>query len=234
VGPSEDDETFLLWGDSHAGALGPLVEHEALTHNYAGALAFRPACAPVLQVRYSSSRFDTRFEPCDGFRDSVLDYVASHHIKNIFLHARWGWYTEEPETAPNSGPERKLAEFERLLRITLGELRRRGLNVVIIASVPEPGLDVPTALSRHALSGLPEEVAPRFSDFMRRQNPTLEALRRAADEYSVPVVYPHRILCDTVTCMVVKDGWSLYQDDSHLSTHGALAVAPMLAGYLGE
>jgi len=122
VGPSEDDETFLLWGDSHAGALGPLVEHEALTHNYAGALAFRPACAPVLQVRYSSSRFDTRFEPCDGFRDSVLDYVASHHIKNIFLHARWGWYTEEPETAPNSGPERKLAEFERLLRITLGQV----------------------------------------------------------------------------------------------------------------
>jgi len=228
VGSQADDASFILWGDSHVGSLAPMVDREAFALNRSGVVAFGYGCAPLLQVKYS----DSGFGDCSKLRSTALDYIAKHHIENVFLHARWGLYTDENPF--DDLRKKKFAEFEWGLRSTLGELQRRKLNVAIIASVPEPRVDVPMVLARHSLSGLPETVAPLLSDIMRNQGHTLEALRRAADEYSVRIVYPHRVLCDTSTCLVTKDGWPLYMDESHLSTHGAMILAPMFTKLLRE
>src|SRR5580704_2760991 len=50
VGVADAEETFLLWGDSHAGALAPAFEQLALEDKQAGAVAFESACAPLLQL----------------------------------------------------------------------------------------------------------------------------------------------------------------------------------------
>jgi hypothetical protein len=195
-------------------------------------VAFHSACAPLLQLK----RYGARAVDCTEFGNSVLEYIKAHKIKTVFLHGRWGLYTESqrPEQGapllltPSLRPEENYAVFSQLVHSTLKQLRDLDLNVVIIASVPEVGKDVPTALARTFMSGKPIEVAPRYDQFMKRQGRAFEVLRSAAGEYSDQIVYPHEALCDSSECSVVKEQWPLYSDDDHLSVHGAMYLTQML------
>lgn len=232
VGASGAPETFILWGDSHAGALAPVFEQLALSDNLAGAVAFHSGCAPLLELK----RYGVRPQDCTEFGDSVLLYIKAHHIRNVFLHGRWGLYTEavRPEQGPPAlltpdlRPEENYAEFAKLIRSTLAELRSLDVNVVIIASIPEVGKDVPTTLARVAMSGKPMELAPSRDEFIKRQARAFQVLRGVANDYSAQIVYPHETLCDSSKCAVVKEQWPLYSDDDHLSVHGAMDLSPML------
>jgi peptidoglycan/LPS O-acetylase OafA/YrhL len=231
IGAPGSQESFILWGDSHAGALAPVFEQLALSDNIGGAVAFEAACAPLLQLK----RYGSHPKDCTDYESSVLDYIKVHQIRNVFLHGRWGLYTESerPEQGipllltPSLRPEDNYAAFTQLVRSTLKELRSLDVHVVIIASVPEAGKDVPTTLARIVLSGKPMEVAPRRDQFMRRQERAFEALRSAAEDYSAQIVYPHEALCAAAECSVVKEEWPLYSDDDHLSVHGAMYLTPM-------
>jgi len=236
VGTPGAQESFILWGDSHAGALAPAFEHLALSDDLAGAVAFQSSCAPLLNMK----RYDAGGKDCTEFERSVLAFIDSHHIKNVFLHGRWARYTESSWheqdlpvlLTPDLRPEENSAVFEKLLRATLAELRNRNLNVVIIGSVPEVWKDVPTTLARIALSGKQMDIAPRRDEFMKRQQRAFQILTSAADEYAVQIVYPHQTLCSASECSVERDQWPLYVDDDHLSVHGALQLSPMLEALL--
>jgi len=233
VGVAEASDEFILWGDSHAGALAPAIEQVALEQSLSGWVAFKGACAPLLQLH----RYDQDVD-CQGFNDEVLAHIKSHHIKNVFLHGRWGLYTEAERYKQEMGgpalltPDRQekenYGEFAQLVDSTLEQLHALHLNVVIIASVPEVGVNVPTALTRAYMSGKPLEVAPRYAEFNDRQARAFQVLRQAADKYSVPIVYPHELLCNTSACLVAKDERPLYSDDNHLSVHGAMYLAPAI------
>jgi hypothetical protein len=209
----------------------------ALTENLSGWVAFQGACAPLLQLQ----RYDQDVD-CRGFNNAVLEHIKSHHIKNVFLHGRWGLYTEAERykqelggpalLTPDLKEQENYGEFEQLVDSTLKELRQLDLNVVIIASVPEVGINVPTALTRAYMSGKTMEVAPRFAEFSERQARAFQVLRHAAGEYSVPIVYPHEVLCNTSACLVEKDDRPFYSDDNHLSVHGAMYLAPTIAQLL--
>jgi peptidoglycan/LPS O-acetylase OafA/YrhL len=227
-------DPFILWGDSHAGALAPVVEKVARERNRDGYIAFRPACAPLVGLK----RYDQLFENCAAFANQVLDAIEAHHVRDVWLHGRWALYAEgerykqEPGgpalLTPSGRVADNLAEFDRLLRSTLEQLHGLGANVTIIAAVPEPGFDVPTVLARAAGSGSAMPPGPANAEFEQRQQRALAVLRAAAAAYSVPLVYPDPLLCDPMTCMVAKDGYPLYSDEHHLSVHGAMLLAPMV------
>lgn len=232
VGAADVPESFILWGDSHAGAVAPAVEQFALAHGLSGLVAYQGACAPLLHLR----RFDQRFD-CEGFNQSVLDKIQAHHIRNIFLEGRWALYAEgtrykdEPGgpalLTPSREPEQDYAEFKRLLSLTLQRLQALNAKVIIIASTPEIGIDVPTALARQLLSGISFPVAPQYAAFLDRQRRAFQMLSDAAQEYSAQIVYPHQLLCNRSTCAIVKDQRPLYSDDNHLSAHGAMVLTPI-------
>jgi peptidoglycan/LPS O-acetylase OafA/YrhL len=229
IGAPQAGESFVLWGDSEAEAIAPMVDREAQANHLAGLAAVRLGCPPLLGVRLGGG--------CANFNNAVLGRLQESHIRNVMLHARWSLFAEgqryqfEPgkplPLAPGGKWQDNYAEFDRLVHATLQELRSRDLNVVIVASVPEVGLEAPSSLARVAEFGLPMEVAPRYGEFTQRQARTFQTLKRWADEYSMKIVYPHEILCDSSTCSVAKDGWDLYSDGSHLTLHGAMVLAPL-------
>lgn len=236
VGAADAPETFILWGDSHAGALAPAFENLAQSDNLAGAIAFHAGCAPLLDLK----RYGAGAEDCTGYGNSVLDYIKSHHIKNVFLHGRWGLYVEavrqEPGVplllSPDLKPEENYAVFGQLVNTTLKQLRDLDLNVVIIASVPEAGTNVPETLARDAIAGRPVVLDVPREQFMKRQERAFQLLRNGAEEYSAKIVYPHEALCATSECSVLEQQWPLYSDGDHLSVHGALYLTPMFQGLL--
>jgi peptidoglycan/LPS O-acetylase OafA/YrhL len=237
VGPNGGRDEFILWGDSHAGALAPAIEQIAQDQNLSGWVAYKGACAPLLGLQ----RYDQDVD-CRGFNDSVLDHIKSHHIKNVFLHGRWGLYTEAVRykqelggpalLTPDLRKDENYAEFAQLVDSTLNQLHALDLNVVIIASVPEVGVNVPTALTRAYMSGKPLEVAPRVADFNQRQSRAFQVLRESAAKYSIPIVYPDKLLCNASDCLVEKDDRPFYSDDNHLSVHGAMYLAPAVEKWL--
>lgn len=233
VGVTNSHDDFILWGDSHAGALAPAIERIALSQGLSGWVAFKGACAPLLDMR----RYDQDID-CRGFNEEVLNHIQSHHIHNVLWHARWGLYAEAERykqelggpalLTPDRNEKEDYAKFAELVDSTLKRLRELDLNVVIIASVPEVGINVPTALTRAYLSGKPIDVAPTYAEFTERQARAFHVLRLAAEKYSLPIVYPHEALCNSSTCLVEKDDHPLYSDDNHLSVHGAMYLAPTI------
>lgn len=233
VGATSSHDDFILWGDSHAGALAPAIERIAVSQGLSGWVAFKGACAPLLDMR----RYDQDID-CRGFNEQVLEHIQSHHIHNVLLHARWGLYAEAERykqelggpalLTPDRNEKEDYAKFAELVDSTLKRLRELDLNVVIIASVPEVGINVPTALTRSYLSGKPIDVAPTYAEFTERQARAFSVLRLGAEKYSIPIVYPHETLCNSSTCLVEKDDHPFYSDDNHLSVHGAMYLAPTI------
>ncbi|MBV9760540.1 MAG: acyltransferase family protein [Acidobacteriaceae bacterium] len=232
VGVEDVPASFALWGDSHAGAVAPGLEQFALANHLSGYVAYQGACAPLLHLK----RYDQSFD-CETFNQKVFDYLRAHRVATIFLEGRWALYAEgsrykeEPGTpallAEGGRPSQDYAVFEKLVPATLEQLQKLGSKVVIIASTPEVGIDVPTALARQLLSGISFSLAPSTSAFMDRQRRAFQVLSDAAPKYSTEIVYPHRLLCDQTNCAVIKDGRPLYSDDNHLSTHGATVLTPI-------
>lgn len=237
VGDADAPESFILWGDSHAGAVAPALEQFALANHLSGLVAYQGACAPLLHLK----RYDQRFD-CEAFNQSVFDDIQARHIRNIFLEGRWALYAEGTRYKEEQGgpalltrsrqPEQDYAAFQQLVLSTLEQLRKLNAKVVIIASTPEIGIDVPTALARQSLSGISFPVAPQYAAFLDRQHRAFQVLSGAAHEYSAQIVYPHQLLCDRSACAIIKDQRPLYSDDNHLSTHGAVVLMPIFESIL--
>ena len=109
VGSADASESFILWGDSHAGALAPALEQAALAHNASGFIAFHPACAPLLRLK----RYDQTFENCSAFSDSVLDHIRTHPVRTVILHARWAIYSEGQRYKQEPGDDRQQSRRRR-------------------------------------------------------------------------------------------------------------------------
>ena len=237
IGDNQTTPSFILWGDSHAGAIAPVFEQIATASHVSGFVAFSPACAPLAGLK----RYDEDdVEKCARFNRSVLDFIGSSHIKNVFLYARWGLYAEGNRYGREWGapilltadrkPQEDYARFASLLTSTIEELQRSKANVVIVASVPEIGMDVPTSLARGAATGrLPEALAIPYPEFMARQARTFGLVSQVTQKYKLHLVYPHRLLCDNAWCPTAREGRVLYVDSNHLSIQGAMYLAPAFA-----
>lgn len=236
VGAENTTPSFLLWGDSHAAAIAPALERVAARNGISGYVAWSRACAPVLGLR----RYDDQDpEDCDAFNASVFAFIKAHHVNTVFLHARWALnvegtrYGQEPGIpallTPSRNPADDYAEFEKLFAATLEQLRNITVNVVIIASVPEVGVDVPTMLARDRINHASIDFAPSYSDFIHRQARAFEILSKDSELYGAQIVYPDQTLCDHSSCFLMAGKYPSYIDDNHLSTHGAMQLAPIFA-----
>jgi len=239
IGSNDRSPDFLLWGDSHAGAIAPVFDQLATAKNLSGFIAYKPTCAPLLGVeRYDLDNVDR----CTHYNNSILTFIQEKQIRTVFLAARWGLYSEGIRYGQEGGfpalltagrkPRENYQVFENLFRSTIAELRRRQIHVIIIASIPEVGIDVPTALARRAMTGRAIDLEPRYSDFMHRQQRAFTVLSQVAEANAVPIIYPHQSFCDASTCAVEQDGHSLYVDNNHLSMHGASRLVSAVAPYL--
>ncbi len=236
VGADNTTPTFLLWGDSHAAAIAPAIEQLANNDGISGFVAWNRACAPVLGLR----RYDEDDpEGCEHFNSSVLAFIRAHHVQTVFLHARWALiaegtrYKQEPGVpallTSTRNPAENYPQFDRLFRATLDQLRQISKNVVIIASVPEVGVDVPTMVARDRINKTAIDFAPRYSEFKQRQSRALATLSRAADSYGARMIYPDQALCNSSSCLLMVGEYPAYIDDNHLSTHGAMQLMPAFA-----
>jgi peptidoglycan/LPS O-acetylase OafA/YrhL len=213
--------TFLLWGDSHAGAFRTALSESATRQSRAGYVAYGVGCpATVMEgPPHPERQYGPNSPQCRRFNDLMLEYVEAHReLTTVVLVARWARYGE-------MGPD--VDEFLPALRRMVSRLSAMGRTVVIANQVPEVGYHVPesqriAALTGRDLSDILGQTPDSYAISNRRVLAAFETLRREG----TPVIDMRDRMCTPVKCRVMEAGQLLYSDDNHLSEYGSRFVSP--------
>jgi hypothetical protein len=143
LGDAGAQPSFLVWGDSHAMAIGELVDQIARKHGVSGYLAARGGTLPVLEIwRPSKDQFQLHWNR------AVAEFVKKKRIRHVILVARWSINIDgmpDGQMSPLIVDERSGVisphESKRALKDgmerTIVELRRSAATVWLMKQVPE-------------------------------------------------------------------------------------------------
>jgi hypothetical protein len=234
LGPAGRAPTFIVWGDSHANALMPVLATLANEEGVSGIFTGASGCVPLLGVR----RIDRR-DGCARLADSVTVLAGRSRLRDVILVAYWSVYTDGWEIAPpppapllasrvpgDRTPPR--AVFTRALRQTVEALRAAGARVWIVEQAPSQPRDVPTWLARVVIRGGDvSQLGRPVSEHRARQRWLAQTFAGMADGRGVLRLDPATVLCPADRCLASLEGRSLYADYNHLSNFGAMHLADL-------
>ncbi|MEQ8292120.1 MAG: acyltransferase family protein [Roseovarius sp.] len=203
---------YVLWGDSMANSAFGALDAYGKARGEAGYLITRPGCGPLLGAGPKAE--------CIAFNDRVFAYLDSAPRMDVFLFARWFYYSEaEPLLRPDgSVAEENFPLFVDSLNAALDRLTARH-RVIVINHVPDFPQSVPKSMLRTLRFGS-EPLHLSREEFDALRGPTIEAVARAAEAHGAVHVAPHDLFCDDGVCHHEVDGVPLFVDNVHLGPKG--------------
>lgn len=217
-GAAEGPVQVAVWGDSHgvelADALGKVLTPDGLS---VAAITYS-SCPPALD-------FDSPVQTgCRRFNTSVADFITRDAtIQTVVLVGYYEFYEARGGAA---GLERGLAATVEKL---LGSKKR----VVVVASTPRNGHDVPRQAARLAMVRSTPEINLSRTVFLEQTVVARQIMERISRRYpQVRIVRPEDFLCNQADCPLIRDGRPLLFDDNHLSLYGASILAAKITEYV--
>ncbi len=223
----------LVWGDSHAAHLTPLVERVLNKGNKAYAGVLYHACPAIVDNK--QVRIETKGEgynvTCANQRANMLNFLATTEHKPDLIVLASSWYSlalKVNSQAPDA-PEHVVANE---LANTAKELAKLVPQVAIVTQLPSWSFDpVPCqiasdgGIARSNCEVLGNNLMPLFWE----QNARLLAL----ENNNLRVISPGDQLCDNAVCTSHIRGEFLYRDQSHLRRNLSPTALDGLATKLG-
>ncbi|NTW88883.1 MAG: acyltransferase [Desulfobulbaceae bacterium] len=243
VGARDTTPSFALIGDSHARALIPMLTQEALKKGISGYIMTSNDHPPLLGIDQISEGYDQHLNRTNN---ALVQFIEQHkNVKTVFLAARWARYTKgvqygsedaftihlkESSSGKNSFRTNALLVQEGLSRM-VAKLLDMKCRVILVTAVPEIGNEVPRIISLHTRFPMlvnMDELLPTFKKYNERQLEVQRILSGLAQLQGVTLIHPEsRMFDEKGKVRIMADGEMLYNDDDHLSTAGALYVAPV-------
>jgi peptidoglycan/LPS O-acetylase OafA/YrhL len=245
-GPDSKHPKLLLWGDSHALHMLPM-----LMEAFPDAAVYEmtsPGCPPLIadeaRTGEQGSRVAVLAKSCLEFNQRALREILvlkGSGLEGVVMSARWPDHFGHPSYAvadrprgPIKLPDAKVlaqirADVQADLDVTLSTLERSGLRVAVLAPTPELIFPAPDCLATHR---------PSYCDVERTTSDTLlkdataalaEVVSRHPNARLVRLV---EFFCDEQACHAVRDGKILYFDDDHLTKTGARELGRYLSDEL--
>lgn len=220
LGAEKGPPSFLLWGDSHAMALAPLLEILGKEYGVQGSQLTVISTAPLVDWGVVSTwplRQDERRD--EDFRKRwaslALEAAAAKELRVVFLVGYW-----QPYSRPS---------FSRELQQTVQEFNRRGVRVVFVCDNPAQPIS-PRRQSELAYQGRwswitsPAPISPE----LHKDNCSVvyKAVADLPVEADVVVVDLAPAILQWQS-FLSEDNELLYFDDDHLSEAGALQLRPL-------
>ncbi|HEX5222090.1 MAG TPA: acyltransferase family protein [Verrucomicrobiae bacterium] len=205
----------LIWGDSHAMAVLPVIDSICKETGVAAVAATHAGTPPV--VGYFSRNQWGLNEQSLPFNAAVMDYIKKAKLRNVILISYWNMHSE-------------VAEFRTALLKTVEEIRASGAAVYLMRDVPIYEYNILKVLVRSSYKG--EDLAQfglTRSEFIAADKmpaTLLEQLKSAG----VQILDPIPLLMErsrSEKFLPYDSGGSFYYDGNHLSTYGSLALKPM-------
>ncbi|MEF0941501.1 acyltransferase family protein [Rhizobium sp. BR 362] len=215
--------SFLVWGDSHSGAMAPAIDGAAKQAGVSGLFAGHASCPPLPDAQLPA-RGDVK--RCGDFNAAVRDLVTSKHVPLVFLIAYWPKYVHDAELPgegvyfdPSVPPplQDKSASVTASLDRLMAALTRQGTKVVLVMDVPEMGRYMPEAVAKAVMTKTSTEVAPPWDYVAKRQALSRAILTSLAAKYGADIVDPLPAICHDGHCDATQDGMPLYKDADHIT-----------------
>jgi hypothetical protein len=227
---------FLLWGDSHARTVAEVLAKMALEYRTPGYGAWRFATAPILETW---SRSDTPSRR--AYNRAVMDFVRERGIEHVLLVAAWVHYVGG--SSDDSGGtlitdtegleltlESSRAVFSDRLGETVKALREANAHVWIMRQVPWQPFKVRDALATCMMTGQVHlglgVTAEEHRENLTWVNGVLDGLRGPGITVLDPSPY---LFDDSGHAILIRNGYSMYCDDNHLSSFGTMHLRGLFA-----
>ncbi|MBT5084088.1 MAG: acyltransferase [Rhodospirillaceae bacterium] len=230
---------LLIWGDSHADALQPLLDGLAREHgveSHFAAYSACPAIAGLDRVNEDASH------QCRKFNDYMVNYAIRKKIPNVLLISRFNLYTNGrdrfkqhlPPPLITSDPTKGEAsvtsarkDFKAAATAMITKLAQHGIRTYVLLQVPNYNIE-PTAYGlKLAIRGRAVAYERPRREIQARQRFVSETFTELS-HLGVVVIDPTEVFCDQQSCSPYIDGRSAYRDEHHLSNYGAAQLRPSL------
>jgi len=198
----------LVWGDSHADAIMPVVDQLCLDYDIPAEHASRGGSAPFTIPR-SQDRID--------FLKAVEKQVVNKSYEYIVLVANWQGYFDNQEAKD-------------LFSRKIEWLTSIGTKVILMINVPVLKEASPRALGVQVRRGVKiEDLHSRLSIHIDAISKSKGLFYFLANKFNkVTVIDPTHELSNDGNCILQDDGHSIYYSPGHLSNYGASLLYPTL------
>jgi peptidoglycan/LPS O-acetylase OafA/YrhL len=225
--------TKLFWGDSHAAALLPAIEHNAQREGRPVWLYSMSACPPVLS--------DEPRQRCKDFNEKTMERVRSLNIKDVVLASNWSLYVygrEDGDKKVLLNEHDNTAQAEQrmaaALKARVAALREAGAQVWLFKEVPLQRKGTIARLTSLARIGRSADGLGRpLKEHLARQHFLSELFdSMSAADPGVHVIDPTPLMCSDGVCSIEVGGHSQYKDEDHLSDIGSARLSPLFTPVL--
>ncbi|MFO1482521.1 MAG: acyltransferase family protein [Verrucomicrobiaceae bacterium] len=203
----------LLWGDSHAAAVMPLLDALCQEHHIRGVAAVHGATPPV--IGYDSHM---GVKESIAYNNAIVGFIRAKSVGHVILVAMWSGYLESDRMR------------EGLLG-AINALKDTPVKIWIMRQVPNPHWPVPQAAALKVIQGgNPEDIGVSFAEHEAdRQHQDRLFAGIAADHPNVTILDPTALFMNPQKqhYRVTANGRSLFCDDHHLSAAGAHFLRPL-------
>ncbi len=197
---------FIIWGDSHANMMVPMLRILAKEHNLSGIQATYKQCPPPSEK--------SRAKGCSEYNRKVLNQLKSMPIKNIIISGYWWSRIKKPAMR-----QRYTLELKKFF----APLKDK--NIWIFTDIPAHSVRVPSALAKAVMFNRDIESMGVLSTVNKMQQQQIKETFKAASLPNMRFIEVTDILCGMRKhCLVEADGKALYSGYSHLSNQGAFYV----------
>jgi peptidoglycan/LPS O-acetylase OafA/YrhL len=201
----------LIWGDSHAMSLVPVIDELCQRKGWLDMEATRSGTPPVLGG-YSLKGYG---EVPSVFSDTAFRYVTACHPRVVILAAKWSGYTASDR-------------FKSNLVATVRALADLGVKVYTVKDVPFPGFNAPRFAALTAMHHGDIHLLGVTSGEYEKMNNELEPAYAQITSLGDPVLDPAPFFLNTNGLYgVEKGGRILYFDPDHLTVDGSMLLMPM-------
>ncbi len=234
LGHPADPVRILVWGDSHAGRLLPVLDRYTKNHPLRVLLRSYPGCPPFINTLPSGNGQDRPH--CMAYANAV--FTQRHQLQKLGLHgvlldARWLLYSGPivaggvgllgasrsgnylPDKAKLLDESHALNQMSVALEEELSGLRAQNIKVAFI--LPEAELSVPAA---ECLTRFDSSVCNRSSmEFLKQRQNLVQLMQSVASQYPsyVRLLDTTRFFCDAQWCYARQNGMINFSDTDHLS-----------------
>ncbi len=208
IGAKEGPLRCMVWGDSHALALVPMVHQLCQEAGVRGVQLTHSATPPLVDFDPKASPFLS--ENPRALSKAAVRYALDHRVPLVIMAAHWTNDCHNPL-------------FEASLRKTVSQLVEGGVRVVLVKDVAAQEHSVPVMLARAVMHGRDTATVGVSLDKHRAANqPVDRILDDLASDPRVVVVDPaSAFVTPDGLWRVEHDGQALYRDQHHLTSAGA-------------
>jgi peptidoglycan/LPS O-acetylase OafA/YrhL len=225
---------IVLWGDSHAGMLLPLMEGLADKYNVN---LWSYSCIPVLGVYDTNKSNSTEESLCLESNGRFLEFLDQKTPKIILLASFWSQFVEGREQPmegagqvdPFYGDKKTHSTtrlqarevFKRNFLQTVDEFEKRGITVYIMKQVPIFRYWVPNRLTKMLRYGGDLQTIRRPLKEHKERMAYVDEVFKSIQADDIVLLDPTKILCKPDGfCYGISGKSSLYRDFNHLSYQG--------------